>query len=345
MTLRLGIVGLGTWAATGHIPVYQGQRLRDHAEVVALCSRDLNKAKTWAERHGVAGAYDDLARLIEGSEPDVIVICTPDDLHVQPTLTALAADCDVLVEKPLADDLAGLQAIRGAAERSGRRVITLFHKRADPLWAEAASRVSEGRYGRLQFGTAVIQNPTDVPHGDYFSSDMASHTEPNFFLGTHFYDLLRYITGLDPVRVLARRFEDGAALKADLEMENGASVSVACSWNLPVGSPTLTKQSMHLHFSDGEIEIDATRRGYSEHSSSGYSYVNPYFLRPTPIGPVGYGASFLEEAVLSLAGATASSIRLPSIDDAWWATATAVAAWQSADQGRVVEVRPPRSQP
>lgn len=344
MKLRLGIVGLGTWAATGHLPVYQGQRLRDYAEVVALCSRDLGKATAWAERYGVAGAYDDLENLIEESRPDVIAICTPDGLHVHPTLTALAAGCDVLVEKPLADNLSGLRVVRDAVKNSGRQVITLFHKRADPLWAEAASRVSEGRYGRLQFGTATIQNPLDVPKGDYFASAMASHTEPNFFLGTHFYDLLRYITGLNPVRVLARRFEDGAALKADLEMTNGASVSVSCSWNLPTGLPTLTKQSMHLHFSDGEIEIDATRRGYSEHSSFGYSYVNPYFLRPTPTGPVGYGASFLEEAVLSLSGVAAPSIRLPSLDDAWWATATAVAARQSADQERVVEVHPPGSE-
>ena len=343
MRLRLGVVGLGTWAATGHLPVYKGQRLRDHVEVVALCSRNLEKARAWASHYSVCGAYNNLDRLIEGSAPDVIVVCTPDDAHVKSTLTALNADCDVLVEKPLAHDLAGLEAIRNAVATSGRSVITLFHKRADPLWAEAASRVMSDRYGQLQFGSAVIQNPTDVPHGSYFSSDMASHTEPNLFLGTHFYDLLRYITGLNPVRVLARRFDGGAAFKADLQMENGASVSVACSWNLPTGSPTLTKQHLHLHFSDGEIEIDATRRGYSEHSPSGYAYVNPYFLRSTPAGPVGYGATFLEEAVMSLAGVTVPSVQLPSVEDAWWATATAVAARQSADQGSVIEVSPPRA--
>jgi predicted dehydrogenase len=239
--------------------------------------------------------------------------------------------------------LDGLWEIKQAAVESGRTVITLFHKRADPIWAEAAARIRGGRYGHLQFGTASIQNPSTIAHGDYFASDMGLRTGPNMFIGTHFYDLLRYVTGLDPVSVRAHRFEGGAAIKTDIQMTNGASVSISSSWNLPAISPTLTKQAMTLHFSEGEIEIDATRRGYIEHSATGYSYINPYFMRSTPVGPVGYGASFLEEAVLSIAGVAIPSIQLPSIEDAWWATATAIAAQESSERDSSVEVRAPKA--
>lgn len=348
--LRLALVGLGTWAQTGHLPVYAGTRLRGRAEVVALCSRDINKAKAWGNRYGIAGAFDDLGHLLEDVAPDVLVVCTPDDLHVEPTVQALAAGCHVLVEKPLATNLDGVRAVRDAAKRHGRKVISLYHKRADPLWAEAAARVATGRYGPLQMGSVLIENPVTVPAGGYFETDMASRTDPNLFLGTHMYDLLRFVTGTDPVRVTAHRYagrlsEAGVAtadgFKADIEMASGASVSVTSAWNLPSSAPALTKQSMLLHFRDGELDLDGTRRGFVEHGSDGFSYVNPYFLRMTPAGPQGYGAAFLEEAVLGLTGDHTGSVSLPTLDDSWWPTAVADAVATSCERGGVCDVVPP----
>ena len=348
VTLRLALVGLGTWAATGHLPVYAGARLREHVEVVALCSRDRAKAHAWADARGIPGAYDNLEQLLDETVPDVVAVCTPDDAHVTPALAALSAGCDVLLEKPLATTLKGALAILEASKATGRTVVTLLHKRADALWAEAAARVATGRYGPLQAGTILIENPLTVPNGDYFTSELATRTDPNHFLGTHVYDLLRYITGLDPHRVSARRYEgrlaaDGIATadsyKADIEMHGGASVSILCAWNLPTASPALTKQTMHLHFEDGELELDGTRRGFIEHGPDGYNYVNPYFLRSTPAGPVGYGALFIEEAVFSLTKKAPSAIDLPTLEDAWWATAVAEAVATSAESGTNVEVQ------
>ena len=264
--------------------------------------------------------------------------------------------CGHKVEKPLATSLEECQRIIEVAARVDRRVITLFHKRADPLWHEARQRIRSGQYGALQMGMASIQNPLQVPAGGYFQSPFADSSDPNWFLGTHFYDLVRYMTGLDPVSVSARAWrkvlpEKGVdtldAVKADVlfagaEQQAPASVSFMLSWNLPDPSTALTKQAMQLHFEQGELDLDGTRRGFSEYAPGQYRDVNPYFMRQTGSGVAGYGSGFLEEAVLSLVdGGYVPSVPLPGLEDAWWASALAEAIGQSAREGQVVAVTPP----
>jgi predicted dehydrogenase len=197
----------------------------------------------------------------------------------------------------------------------------------------------------------VIENPLTVPIGDYFNSDTASHTDPNWFLGTHYYDLIRFMTGLDPLEVRAAAYHGALrkrglpspdSFKLDVRMSNGASISFFLAWNLPERSPSLTKQAMTLHFERGELELDGLRRGFQVFGEQGYAYANPYFLRSTASGWVGYGALFLEEALLSLQNAEyISSVTLPSVEDAWWASALAHAAQRSVDEGGPQSVIPP----
>ena len=349
--LRLGLVGLGTWARQGHIPVYRGARLREAVDVVALCGRSAERSQAAALELDIPASFGDFEAMLAQARLDVVAVCTPDHMHTSYVLAALKARCHVLVEKPLAMSTAECAAIMDAAKTANRRVITQYHKRADPLWAEAAKRIRSGAYGALQMGVASIQNPLRVPVGSYFASETASHTDPNWFLGTHFYDLLRFMTDLDPVSVTARAYEGTVkargveaidALKADFNL-GGASVSVVLSWNLPEGSAALTKQDMRLHFAHGELDLNGTQRGFVEDGPNGLAYVNPYFLRETAAGPVGYGAACLEEAVLSLLDSDSPrAVTLPSLEDAYWATAMAEAAQHSARAGgKSFPVQPP----
>lgn len=360
MTRRLALVGLGTWAEQGHLPVYQGPTLRSHVEVVALCSRDLSKARQWCERFGIGEAFDNFTDMLETARPDLVAVTTPDSAHTDYVVAALEHGCDVLVEKPLATSLADCERILKASESAGRTLITLFHKRADPLWNEARQRIRSGQYGALQMGMASIQNPLSVPAGGYFSSPLATSSDPNWFLGTHFYDLLRYMTGLDPIKVNASAYskvlpEQGVdtldAVKADIVFGGSgegplASMSVMLSWNLPNPSTALTKQAMQLHFEYGELDLDGTRRGFSEYGQGQFRDVNPYFMQQTGNRLTGYGASFLEEATLSLLmEGYETSIPMPDLNDAWWASALAQAVEESCDQGREVWVKKPPTTP
>ncbi|ACV67910.1 Gfo/Idh/MocA family protein [Desulfohalobium retbaense] len=352
--LKLGLVGLGTWAGKGHLPVYLGSRLKPFVQVSALCSRSLDKARQWCAEYGIQNAYADYSEMLRKERLDVVAVCTPDSLHTDYVLMALDAGAHVIVEKPLATSTDKCSRIWEKAQKTGRKVITLYHKRADPLWIEARQIARPGAYGPLQMGWAEISNPVTVPTGSYFTSDMTALTDANWFLGTHFYDLLRYITGLNPSSVYARKYYGKLrdlgynvpdAIKADMIFENNASLSFLLAWNLPQNVPALTKQRMTLHFQEGELELDGMRRGMSNFGPQGYFYANPYFLQETPAGLSGYGASFLEDSLIYLYDPEHSpKAALPSLEDAWWATAMAEAVQESARSEATATIsRPPSS--
>jgi predicted dehydrogenase len=163
-----------------------------------------------------------------------------------------------------------------------------------------------GEYGELQFGWAWMQDAIHVAAGGFFKSDLASRSSPNWFLGVHFYDLVCFLTGGDPVevratgyrRVLAERgLRTYDAVKADFVFKDGAAVTVATSWNLPDAAPCVTRQGLYLQCAKGDIEIDSARRGFASTSESGYRFVNPMFLRATPRGCLGYGIESIGETL------------------------------------------------
>lgn len=349
--LQVGLVGLGTWARGGHLPVYTGPRMKKIMDLKALCSRDINKANSWAKEFGVQGAYTDIDEMLAKEALDVVVVCTPDSLHTSYIEKALNCKAHVIVEKPLATTINDCSTILNLALEVDRQVIVLFHKRADPLWLQARRQVLAGNYGPLQIGFASIFNPVFVPAGGYFQSKMTNYTNPNWFLGTHFYDLLCFITGIRPIHVRATQYygrlqELGLdvidSLKADFIFSDKSSISVCSGWNLPAEKPTLTKQSMHFHFQNGELELDGTQRGFTEYSANGVSYMNPYFLSETEAGLQGYGAQFLEDAMLTLYDSNHKPVApLPSYEDLWYSTAMAEAAEVSADKEKTVQISTP----
>ena len=348
--LRIALVGLGTWARTGHLPLYKSPRFEPFVDIVALCSRSRQKAGKWAKDFNIPQSYDDFEDLLHKEYLDAMVVCTPDHAHFDYIMAALETGLDVLVEKPMAMDLDQCRAIADKAMEKQKKVITLFHKRADPMWAEAGRRIRAGDFGAFRMGWAGIQNPVIVPNSDYFMSDLAAHTDPNWFLGTHFYDLLRYMTGLNPISVRAHRFPTHApdnssgntdSIKADFILENQGALSVFLSWNLSKQYPSLTKQDMRLHFDHAELDLDGTRRGFTQDFRDGYKYVNPYFMRETAAGVAGYAADFLEAAIISLLDAKqALPVDLPSIEDSWWASSVASAVEASAKALDYVNIEP-----
>ncbi|MFP4573689.1 MAG: Gfo/Idh/MocA family protein [Desulfobacterales bacterium] len=346
--LRIALVGLGTWAGQGHLPLYHSHRFRFVVEVSALCSRSLEKARQWAKDFDVPSAYDNYDQLLNNETLDAVVVCTPDHVHYDYIMSALDRGFHVLVEKPMAMDLDQSRAIVAKAKEKQKKVITLFHKRADPLWAEAGRRIRAGEFGAFRMGWAGIQNPVIVPNSDYFMSDLAAHSDPNWFLGTHFYDLLRYMTGLNPITVRAHRFKNNTfgqlsentdSIKADFIFENQGALSVFLSWNLSKNYPSLTKQDMRLHFDNGELDLDGTQRGFTQDSPNGYKYVNPYFMRNNSVGIAGYAADFLESAIISILDADQPlPVDLPTLEDAWWASSMAGAVETSAENNEIINI-------
>jgi predicted dehydrogenase len=122
-SLRAGVIGAGVFGGY-HAGKYS--RMAD-VNLAAVLDPDLERAQVLAQRHGarpLTAAADFLAAV------DVVSVSSPADSHVHWALAALKAGKSVYVEKPLATDLAGADAIVAEAARRGLVAACGFLERA-----------------------------------------------------------------------------------------------------------------------------------------------------------------------------------------------------------------------
>lgn len=115
-----------------------------------------------ARRFGVP-LRTSLDELFARDRPDGVVLATPNRLHVDGGLACVAARVPVLVEKPIADTVAGGTRLVEAGEAAGVPVLTGHHRTYSPVMARAREVVRGGVLGRIVAvtGTALFRKPDD----------------------------------------------------------------------------------------------------------------------------------------------------------------------------------------
>jgi predicted dehydrogenase len=127
------------------IPALQAS---DRAELVAVASRDAERARAYAETHGIPLGLGSYEALLERDDIDVVYNPLPNHLHASLTIAAADAGKHVLCEKPLALTLAEVDAIAAAATAAGVVVTEAFMYRHHPLTLRIQEVVSGGAIGR-----------------------------------------------------------------------------------------------------------------------------------------------------------------------------------------------------
>jgi len=197
---RLGVVGVGTFGVN-HLRTFRQLEQAGQAALVAAADLDDCRRADAQEQFGIA-VYGDHREMLERERLDAVSVVTPDFAHREIALDALAAGCHVLVEKPLDVTVEGCEAIAAEAERRGLMLQVDFHKRYDPYHLELHRLVRAGRLGQPLYGYAHMEDRIEVPR-DWFPN-WAPQSSPAWFLGVHFYDLVRWVLGSDARSVFAR---------------------------------------------------------------------------------------------------------------------------------------------
>ncbi len=143
--LRVGLIGTSWWADLEHLP---GLRARGDVEVTGLCGRDPARLAALAAKHRVPETYRDWRELLARGRLDALVVSTPNALHREQALAALAAGVHVVCEKPLALDAAQAREMRDRARAAGRKTLTFFTHRALAASALTKRLVDQGFLGR-----------------------------------------------------------------------------------------------------------------------------------------------------------------------------------------------------
>jgi D-xylose 1-dehydrogenase (NADP+, D-xylono-1,5-lactone-forming) len=135
--------------------VLQGARKSDRVDVVAVASRDRERAEGFAREHGIERAHGDYEALLEDPAVDAVYIPLPNALHVDWSIRALEAGKHVLCEKPLARHVDEAERAFDVAERTGQLLAEAFMYRHHPQTKRLRQLLDEGAIGRLRAVRAV----------------------------------------------------------------------------------------------------------------------------------------------------------------------------------------------
>jgi 1,5-anhydro-D-fructose reductase (1,5-anhydro-D-mannitol-forming) len=232
-----GLIGASTIASEYMIEAIRAQQ--GH-EVVAVASSNADRAKDFAARHVIAGAYDSVAKLLADPAVQVVYISTTNELHRDQVIAAAAAGKHVLCEKPLALKLDDARKMVGACADAGVVMATNHHLRNAATPRKIRELVQAGAIGRPLFAR-VFHAVYLPPHLQGWRIDKpAAGGGVILDIAVHDADTLRFILGAEPVEAvgisqsasLAREgLEDG--VMAVLRFDNGVVAQLHDAFTVP----------------------------------------------------------------------------------------------------------------
>jgi len=190
--LRYGIIGAGGIAGTH---VSELKQFSD-VEVVAaadVVERNLEKAKTeW----GCEAVFKDWRDMLKRVKLDAVSVCTPNALHVQPTLDALRAGCHVMVEKPLAMNASEGRKMVDLANKLGLHCTIAFQHRFSPEVQMIKRAVAAGRLGDIMVARVHAMRRRGIPNWGVFGRKELQGGGPMIDIGVHAMEMAHYAMGL-----------------------------------------------------------------------------------------------------------------------------------------------------
>jgi len=171
--LNVGMIGYG-FMGKAHSNAYRKvnaffPELQHRPVLKALCARNEDKARSFANVWGYESVETDWRRLVERDDIDLIDIGSPNDSHAEIARAAAAAGKWVACEKPLAMNAEEAEAMTLAVERAGVPNMVWYNYRRVPAISLARQIVDEERIGRpFHYRATYLQDWTiseDVPQG------------------------------------------------------------------------------------------------------------------------------------------------------------------------------------
>ena len=268
--LNIAVIGAGILGSR-HARVFYEQ---PETQLVAVV--DVNPARAEVAERYDARFYKDMPSMLEAEDVDAVAVATPDHLHREPVLAALAAGKHVFMEKPLATTADDAHAIAAAVATSGRTVMVNFSQRfvSDHMWIK--QMIEEGAIGRPQAVISVkfdtISVPTSMIRG------WSAQTSPIFFMSSHDLDMTYWFLGSRPVEVYARElrgtleglgFDTHDGLNALIQFEGGVTAAFHSSWIHPNTYPRIADGHLQIIGSEGALTYNNRTRTAEIHNGRG----------------------------------------------------------------------------
>ncbi len=195
-TLNIGVIGAGR---IGSIHAGNVATRIPGARLLSLCDVRVDAAEAIARPLGVERVHRDPAALLGDPDLDAVLICSSTDTHAPLVEAAAAAGKAIFCEKPIDRDLATIDRALAAVKAAGVPLQVGFNRRFDPSFRQVRERVMAGDVGSLELFRITSRDPAPPP------LDYVRVSGGLFFdMTIHDFDMARYLTGREVVRVFAQ---------------------------------------------------------------------------------------------------------------------------------------------
>lgn len=200
-TLRVGMIGFGFIGrvhayAYLNLPLFY-EELPVRGKITHICTSRPETARRGAAQVGAENAVTDYRQITENPDVDVVHICSPNHLHAEELLSAIAAGKHIYCDKPLTGTLDEAKRVQEAlAGYTGTAQMT-FHNRFFPATLRARQMVEEGAIGKLlEFRCAYLHSGSSDPQAPLkWKLCAAAGGGVIADLGAHALDLVEYLAG------------------------------------------------------------------------------------------------------------------------------------------------------
>lgn len=249
--LRWGILGCAAIAFRAVIP---GIRASQRGEVVAIASRNIEKAKEAAEKEGIPTFYGSYEELLADKNIDAVYIPLPNHIHMEWTVKAAEAGKHVLCEKPLAMNAEEASIMVDACNKAGVYLAEAFMYRHHPRYDRIKEIIRSGEIGELRGIHAVFTfNGAGNKENIRFKQSMGGGSI--YDVGVYPISAARYILESEPEAATVHAFHspehDHVDMMASglLEFPNHVGLTFDCAmW-------AAFRNSMEILGTEGRIEL------------------------------------------------------------------------------------------
>lgn len=240
MAVRIAVAGAGVMGVR-HI---EAIRSCHEAELAGIVDPS-GSAAAFAERENIP-CFASLEDAFSAASLDAVILATPNQHHVEGGLQCVEAGVPLLVEKPLATDLAGALQLVERAEALNVSLLTGHHRRHNPLVQAAKARIEAGDLGRIvgAHGMFWAMKPDEYFDVSWRRQKGAGPVYLNFI---HDIDLMRHLVGevasvqaIETNAIRGNEVEDAAGML--MTFDNGAigtftvSDSIVSPWSWELSS-------------------------------------------------------------------------------------------------------------
>jgi len=225
-----------------------------HAELAAVCDKNEDRAKAFAEKYGCK-YYTDYKELLKAdNDIDCIDICTPHGYHAEITINAANAGKHVITEKPMAMNLEEADKMIEVCEKNNVKLFVVKQNRYNEPIKKLKAALDKGRFGKLFYGNATVywSRPQEYYDQEPWRGTKAIDGGVLMNQASHHIDMLQWLMGeVKSIKATT------ATLTHDIESED-IGLAILKFKNGALGTIVATT-SVFPHNLEGSVTIMGTK--------------------------------------------------------------------------------------